>query len=128
MKNNQDITQDIKKILFTLKKNIKKILKKKKNLYLKYYRMFKDINSIRLFKEPKNSKSNYWLQTIILQKPDLKIRNFILQKTNDIKISTRPVWQLLDEIKYLGKTPKMNLDVSKKLEKQIINLPSSPNL
>jgi perosamine synthetase len=109
-------------------KNIKKILKKKKNLYLKYYRMFKDINSIRLFKEPKNSKSNYWLQTIILQKPDLKIRNFILQKTNDIKISTRPVWQLLDEIKYLGKTPKMNLDVSKKLEKQIINLPSSPNL
>ena len=56
MKNNQDITQYIKKILFTLKKNIKKILKKKKNLYLKYYRMFKDINSIRLLKNPKIQK------------------------------------------------------------------------
>ena len=35
-------------------------------------KVLKGINGISLFKEPKNAKSNYWLQTLILDK---KIQN-----------------------------------------------------
>ena len=35
-----------------------------------------------MFEEPKNCKSNYWLQTVILKKGYEKIRNELLHFTN----------------------------------------------
>ena len=109
-------------------RNIRKILKMKRNNYYIYKVLFKNFSFFKLFTEPKNSKSNYWLQTIILNSPDLKIRNKILNLTNNNRISTRPVWQLLSSIKYLKGCPKMNLKNSIRLEKRIINIPSSPDI
>ena len=75
-------------------------------------------------REPINTKSNYWLQTIILNKPNNKIKNEILKITNSINIETRPVWNVLNHNKYLKSYPNMNLNKSNELAKRIINLPS----
>ena len=48
--------------------NLKEFLKFKRKLYNKYRQAFKSFKKGRIFKEPKNSKSNYWLQTLILDK------------------------------------------------------------
>ena len=66
--------------------------------------------------------------TILLKKADLKFRNNIIKKLNDIKVFARPVWRLNHRLKYLSKYPKMNLDKSINLEKRIINIPSSSHL
>ena len=78
--------------------------------------------------EPKNSKSNHWLNTIYIFNSSLRLRDKIIKETNVKGISTRPVWKLMHKIKHLSKYPKMNLSNSIKLEKSLINIPSSSNL
>lgn len=109
-------------------KKIKSFLKLKRQLFQKYQSVFSKIKGLKLLKEIKDSKSNYWLQTIILDKPDIRFRDLILKKTNSLNINTRPVWKILHQNKHLKSYPKMNLKNSLNLEKRIINLPSSPIL
>ena len=81
-----------------------------------------------MFKEPINSKSNYWLQTLILKKKSFKLRNKIINYSNVKGFSTRPVWKTLHKLKHFRKSPKMKLNITENLEERIINLPSSAYL
>ena len=108
--------------------NIDKIIKSKRRLFDVYERAFSNIDEIELFREPKNCKSNYWLQTIILKKKYSREKKNILKITNDNKIMTRPVWKLLHTLKPFKKCPKSPLVNSISLEKRIINIPSSYGL
>ena len=63
-------------------KNIKRLLSNKRKLYNAYAKEFKKIKEITLFKEPENTKSNYWLNTVLLKKADITLRNEILKKGN----------------------------------------------
>lgn len=103
------------------------IIQKHKKIYEIYKKKFRNINYGRIFKEPPSSRSNYWLQTFVLEKNNYKLRNKILNSTNKNGIHTRPAWKLMSEIKHLKKFPKMNLSMSEKLINRIINLPSSFN-
>jgi len=76
-------------------------------------------------KEPTGSHSNYWLQTIMLSKPDVEVRDAVLQATNDSGIMTRPSWTLMHRLKPYQACPRAPLPVSEDLEQQIINIPSS---
>lgn len=42
--------------------------------------------------EPKDSKSNYWLQAVLLN--DINQRNEFLDFTNKNGVMTRPIWNL----------------------------------
>jgi len=109
-------------------KKINKFLKLKRRLFKNYKNSFKGLNSIKIFEEPKNCKSNYWLQALVLNKPSLKLQKYILEESNKKGFGTRPVWSLLNKNKHLKKFPSMNLKNANNLEKRIINLPSSPFL
>ena len=105
--------------------NLNKFIKSKRKLYLKYREKFKKISEVSLMKEPKNCKSNYWLQTLILNKDSLSSRNKILNFLNNKGFKVRPVWDLLNKNKPYSKCQKMDLSVAQGLEKKLINLPSS---
>ena len=109
-------------------KKIVKFVSLKRKLYLRYRSAFKKVLGIKLFKEPKYSKSNYWLQAIVLDKPSIKNQRLILKRTNSLGFGTRPVWNLLNKNRHLKLCPSMNLDTAKDLEKRIINLPSGAKL
>lgn len=109
-------------------KEIRNIIKRKREIYRKYKKIFTNISFLKLFQEPRYSKSNYWLQTLLLNKPNLIIRNQILINTNKIGIGTRPIWRPLHKLNFLGKFQKSNLEVTNNLEKRIINIPSSSHL
>ena len=104
------------------------LLKLKRRLFKQYKKIFKNINEASLVGEPKNAKSNFWLQAFVIKKNSKKIRNSFLSEMHKNKIFARPVWNLLHKQKHLKKYPKMNLDYAKNLENRIINLPSSPFL
>ena len=106
-------------------KKIDYFLKNKRKLYQKYVSVFKQIENVKIFKEPKNSTSNYWLQTLILGKEICHLRDEILNKTNNRGLATRPVWNLIHSMKPYKNYPKSDLTNAINLEKQIINLPSS---
>lgn len=101
----------------------------KRNLSTRYKKCFiKFKNELKFFEERKNCRSNYWLNTIILNKKNKKFRDKILKISNQQGLGMRGPWQLLHKISHLNKFPKMDLKISENLSKRIINLPSSANL
>lgn len=103
-------------------------LENKRNLYNLYHESFKDYKELKIQKEPENSKSNYWLQTIVLERGYELERDAILDATNSAVIMTRPSWTLLHKLEPFKNFPKMELKISESLEKRIINIPSSSSL
>lgn len=109
-------------------KRIQKFLKAKRKLFNLYSNFFQKVNGVTLFKEKKYCKSNYWLQTIILNKEKTHLKNKILNYGFKKKIYLRPTWQLISNLKPYKKKQKMNLSGSNEIYNRVINLPSSQSL
>jgi perosamine synthetase len=97
----------------------------KRNLANRYETFFKSID-YNFFKEPKDSKSNYWLNCIILK--DKKEKNKFLEETNANGIMTRPIWTLMNELPMFKDAQCGDLKNSKWLDERIINIPSSTTI
>ena len=103
-------------------------LKAKRDLFGRYQNAFADVKGLKLFTEPDNCQSNYWLQTLLLNENQSDSRDLILETTNASGIMTRPVWVLLNELTPFKDFPSADLTTSQSLSRRIINIPSSPNL
>jgi len=106
--------------------NLELFLKDKRKLAQIYENFFEDFKDIKFMKEPKNSNSNYWLQTVILK--DKKQRDEFLNLTNNNGVMTRPVWKLMNELKIFKNSQSTSLKNSKYLEQRVVNIPSSVRL
>ena len=62
---------------------------------------------------------------MILSEDFLELRDFILETTNSRGITTRPAWNLLNEIPHYVSCPSDSLFFSRQYVKRTINLPSS---
>jgi len=94
----------------------------KRELALKYEEFFKSLQDINFIKEPKNSKSNYWLQAVIVK--DLENRDEFLKYTNSNGIMTRPIWKLMNELEMFEDCQCGSLENAKYLEKRVVNISS----
>ena len=88
-----------------------------------YFEFFKNNNEIKLIREVRQSKSNYWLNSIILK--DKKQRDNFLKFTNDNGIMTRPVWCLMNKLDMFQNSPRSNLKTAEWLEERVVNITSS---
>lgn len=105
---------------------IKVFLRKKKVLTEKYEQLICNLEGVQLFKQPLNSESNYWLQTLILE--DSLNRNKVLSFLNDNGVMSRPIWQPLHELKMYKNNPMMEMNTTMQLKQKIVNIPSAPIL
>jgi perosamine synthetase len=76
-------------------------------------------------KEPEGTRSNYWLQAILLDEGVADERDAVLAATNDDGLMTRPVWTLMHHLAPFAECPRMSLPVAESLERRLINVPSS---
>ena len=97
----------------------------KRRLFSKYLDVFNSIDGIRLFSEPLDSRSNYWLQTLILEKGLENELDNIIEYTNKMGVMTRPAWELIPNLGIYQDCPKAPLPIAESLSKRIINIPSS---
>jgi perosamine synthetase len=104
---------------------LNKYISHKRKLFKKFKALLKNEKNIKLLNQPKNCRSNFWLHTLVLNKPSKSKKNQLLRKFHNRNIFARPVWKPLHKLKYLKKCPKMNLKNTETLENQIINIPSS---
>ena len=109
-------------LLVAQMENLNKFISHKRKLAKHYEKFFKGTDYI-FFKEPKNCKSNYWLNVILLK--DKKKRDEFLNFTNKNGVMTRPAWKLMHELKMFKDSEKMDLKNSKYLEERLVNIPSS---
>ncbi len=103
-------------------------LEQKRELAKKYKAEFDNIKGLSFFWEKGYAKTNFWLNTLLLDKPDPEQLKNILDLTNSKGILTRPVWTPLHQLPMYKNCPAMDLSTTDDLKYQIINLPSSVNL
>ena len=96
---------------------------KSKRLLAKSYEKFFNSSDTQFFSEPANSKSNYWLNSIVLKDKDQ--RNLFLDETNSQGIMTRPIWTLMNTLPMFKKSQCGNLTNAEWLEERVVNIPSS---
>jgi len=101
------------------------ILTAKRELAERYRQAFTDIPGIFFFSEPANCRSNYWLNTLILNEDSAGQRDALLEVTNDADIMTRPAWTLMNKLPMFAGCQKMDLSIAESLERRLVNIPSS---
>jgi perosamine synthetase len=97
----------------------------KRDLAERYRQAFAEIPGIKFFSEPANSRSNYWLNTLLLDEDCAGQRDALLEASNEMGIMTRPAWTLMSKLPMFAGCPKMDLSVAESLEQRLINIPSS---
>ena len=103
-------------------------LESKRELFERYKSAFANVPELNVVAEPAGCRSNYWLQTLMLDESAADQKDAILTVTNDRGLMTRPVWTLMHRLEPYRECPKMELPVAESLEKRLINLPSSAQL
>jgi aminotransferase in exopolysaccharide biosynthesis len=104
---------------------LERFLVLKRDLATQYKDFFADEN-IDFIEEPKDSKSNYWLQAVLLN--DINQRNEFLEVTNKNGVMTRPIWRLMNELEMFKDCQSTTLENAKYLEQRVVNVPSSVRL
>ena len=87
------------------------------------YKKFFNNTSIDFIEEPIDSKSNYWLNAILL--PSHEERNAFLTQTNDNGVMTRPIWTLMNRLDMFKDCIHDGLLNSLDIENRLVNIPSS---
>ncbi|MFC1537157.1 LegC family aminotransferase, partial [Pseudomonadota bacterium] len=105
-----------------------KLLASKKVLFQRYQEEFALVKGIKVMEQPEQCKSNYWLQTLLLDIEQANQRDLILKATNDAGFMTRPAWVLMHELQPFKDCPRMELASAQSLSQRLINIPSSSNL
>ncbi|MDH6525568.1 LegC family aminotransferase [Polynucleobacter sphagniphilus] len=107
---------------------LQSMLDVKRELFHRYEASFIGLDGVQLVAEPAACRSNYWLQTLLLDDGYAHYRDELLKSTNATGLMTRPVWRLMHELEQFKDCPRMDLMGAESLEKRLINIPSSANL
>jgi perosamine synthetase len=102
-----------------------KFIENKRKLARKYSGFFRELE-IGFIEEPKDARSNCWLNAIILN--NLEARDRFLDFTNKSGVMTRPIWKLMNKLPMFQSCLTDGLKNSEWLEERVVNIPSSVRL
>ena len=91
-----------------------------------YAEFFKNVDDIEFFNEPENCFSNYWLNVVILKDKEAQLD--FLQQTNDNKVMTRPIWELMTRLPMFEHCENDGLKNTIWFADRVVNIPSSVRL
>ena len=97
-------------------------IQNKRKLASEYSVFFESIG-VKFRTELPNTKANYWLMCIELE--NKKDRDSFLKKTNEKKVMTRPIWQLIFKSPLYSDFQRDSQENAIYLENRIVNIPSS---
>lgn len=87
------------------------------------YKSFFYTSGIKFRTETPNTKANYWLMCVELE--NQKERDLFLVETNNAKVMTRPIWQLMYRLPMYQLCQRDEQVNAQFLEERIVNIPSS---
>ncbi len=113
-------------LLVAQMEELEKFLASKRSLTEEYTNFFTQFDDINLIQEPHGTRSNYWLQAVLLK--DRENRDALLHYTNENGVMTRPIWKLMSELEMFRDCQKTDLSNAEYLQERVVNLPSSVRL
>ena len=97
-------------------------IENKRSLATDYNNFFHN-SGIQFRTETPNTKANYWLMCVELK--NQKERDLFLAETNNAKVMTRPIWQLMYRLPMYQHFQRDEQFNAQFLEERIVNIPSS---
>ena len=91
-----------------------------------YEEFFKDIPEIEFFVDTPETRSNYWLNVVILKDKEAQLD--FLEYTNDNGVMTRPIWELMNRLPMFEKCEHDGLRNTIWFADRVVNIPSSVRL
>jgi len=108
---------------------LKKLITAKRRLFQVYEKAIQKYYEVCLIlNEPKNSQSNFWLQTLILKNPYHHLCDGLLEAFHSLGIYARPAWTPLHCLLPFQEFPRMEMRETENMARRVINLPSSPKI
>jgi hypothetical protein len=101
--------------------NIEVMIDNKRSTALAYKQFFFN-TGIAFFDEPKNCRSNFWLNAIVLQSKEKQLK--FLTETNNNGIKTRPIWELMNRLPMFADCQCGNLEYAEWFAERVVNIPS----
>lgn len=101
---------------------------RKRTLARRYCHGFADIMGLKYFLEPPYAKSNYWLNSLLLDRSHAAARNPLLDRLNKDGLMARPVWTPMHRLPIYANAQRAALPVTEDIEARLINIPSSAKL
>ena len=102
---------------------IDNILANKRETAEKYNQFFLNKENIQFFTEPEGSKSNYWLNAVLLNDKEEQLK--FLEYTNDHAVMTRPIWELMNRLPMFMDCQTDGLENTVWFANRVVNIPSS---
>ncbi|MCQ2230334.1 MAG: LegC family aminotransferase [Paludibacteraceae bacterium] len=103
--------------------NLDKYVASKRKVAAEYIEFFKHVDGVDFFVEPENAFSNYWLSAVVLA--DKKAQLDFLQQSNDNKVMTRPIWELMNRLPMFENCENDGLKNTIWFADRVVNIPSS---
>jgi len=100
----------------------------KRQLAERYLDVFEEFPHARIFREPPGSQSNYWLNTLVIERKHAGERDRLLSALHGHGIQARPLWTPMHMLPMYMDRPRAALPVAEDMFARCVNLPSSPFL
>jgi perosamine synthetase len=100
----------------------------KRRLAERYLRVFGGFAGATIVREPAGTRSNYWLNTLVLDRAHSSLRDPLLGQLHARGIQARPLWTPMHRLPMYQDCPHAPLAVAEDMFARCINLPSSPFL
>jgi perosamine synthetase len=104
------------------------MIERKRMLAQRYAAAFDGMQGVRFVTEPAGSRSNYWLNALVLDRSSETGRDALLDALNNAGYMARPLWTLMHRLPMYAGSPRMDLVCAEDLERRIVNIPSSAAL
>ena len=103
-------------------------LKRKRQLADRYQEAAKKFSSFSFCQEPGQTKSNYWLNNIVLKDATAEELDQIIGFCHEHGYLVRPIWRPMHLLEMYKDCPRMSLANTEWLATRVISLPSHPRL
>ena len=100
----------------------------KRELAQRYLEIFDNFPGARIYREPEGARSNYWLNTLVLDREFAGERDSLLAALHAGGVRARPLWTPMHLLPMYRNCPRSRLPVAEDMHARCINLPSSPFL
>jgi perosamine synthetase len=100
----------------------------KRELAERYLEIFDNFSGARIYREPEGARSNYWLNTLVLDRQFAGDRDRLLSALHANGIHARPLWTPMHLLPMYRECPRARLPVAEDMHARCVNLPSSPFL
>jgi perosamine synthetase len=103
-------------------------VERKRALAARYAAALREVEGVAFFAEPAHTRSNFWLNALVLSPQHAGQRDALLAALNDAGYMARPLWTMMHHLPMYAACPRMPVPVAESLETRVVNVPSSARL